>query len=166
MPVAADFARELAAQQASSAVALVSHLLFERLSEEDVAEVQRRLPEAPELQAHYELAPTQTLRETLTLIAGAWLGVPAVLDKTGLTPTQPPDDVHAMARGPLAAGGGFYEADLIAEALGAPGVELDDVAQRARLRLLLRTGAARAQRCISRDRVERMRPERAPRSRG
>lgn len=126
-PVAADFARELLPHQPSSAVSLVSHLLFERLSEEDVAEVQRRLSEAPELQAHYELAPTQALSETLTLIAGAWLDVPAVLAKTGLTSDQPPDDVHAMARGPLAAGGGFYEADLIAEVLERLGVQLDDV---------------------------------------
>lgn len=108
-------------------MAPVSHLLFERLGAEDVAEVQRRLPESPELHAHYAAAPTDGLRETLTLIAGAWLEVPAMVEKTGLTSAQPPEDVHAMARGALAAGGGFYEADLIAEVLAAVGVELDEV---------------------------------------
>jgi SAM-dependent methyltransferase len=128
-PLPSDFARELPPAP-SHEVSPVSRLLFERLSDEDVAEVLRRLPESPELHAHYTAAPTQALRETLTLIAGVWLEVPALIEKTGLTSTQPPESVHAMARGPLAAAGGLYEADLLAQALADAGARLAD-AQRA-----------------------------------
>jgi SAM-dependent methyltransferase len=98
-------------------------MLFERLAAQDVAEVQRRLEhDAPELHPYYTGAPTAALREALILIFGVWLGVPAVLEKTGLTGDQPPQDVHAMARGPLAAAGGLYEADLVVDALASAGV--------------------------------------------
>jgi SAM-dependent methyltransferase len=90
-----------------------------------VAEVEGHLLESPELQAHYVAASTQELRETLTLIAGVWLGVGAVSEKTGLTAAQPPEEVHAMARGPLAAAGGLYEADLLVNALYSAGVKFD-----------------------------------------
>ena len=53
---------------------------------------------------------------TLALVFGVWHGVPAVLEKTGLRPDEPPEDVHAMARGPLAAGGAVYYADMLADA--------------------------------------------------
>jgi SAM-dependent methyltransferase len=105
----------------------VTHLLFERLSPQDVAEVERRLPESPELHAHYAASPTETTREALILRSGVWLGVPAVLEKTGLTSTEPPEDIHAMARGPLAAAGGLYEADLVANALASTGLELAQI---------------------------------------
>ncbi len=126
-PTPADLGREVAPGAFAVERASVSHLLFERLSAQDVAEVERRLPESPELQAHYAAAPTQTVREAVILIAGVWLGVNAVTDKTGLTSAQPPEDVHAMARGPLAAAGGLYEADLIAGALSSVGDELATV---------------------------------------
>jgi len=122
-----DFARELHPHPPALDDSQVSHLLFSRLSDEDVEEIVRRITEVPELHAHYTVAPTRAVRETLTLVAGAWLGVPAVSEKAGLITAQPPEDVHAMARGPLAAGGGFYEADLIAEALSSVGVALSDV---------------------------------------
>ena len=105
----------------------MSHLLFERLSPHDVAEVERRLPESAELHALHAVAPTQAMREALILIAGVWLDVPEITAKTGLTSGQPPEDVHAMARGPLAAGGGLYEADLVADALASVHVELSEV---------------------------------------
>jgi SAM-dependent methyltransferase len=114
----------------------VSHLLFERLTDTDIAEVEGHLLESPELQAHYVAASTPELRETLTLIAGVWLGVGAVSERTGLTAAQPPEEVHAMARGPLAAGGGLYEADLIVDALASVGVEF------ARLRSCLDFGCS------------------------
>jgi SAM-dependent methyltransferase len=101
--------------------------LFERIDSEDIAEVKRRLTESPELQAHYASAPTPALRDALILIYGIWLEVPAVTEKTGLGSAQPPEDVHAMARGPLAAAGGLYEADLVADALASAGIEMDDV---------------------------------------
>jgi SAM-dependent methyltransferase len=46
-----------------------------------------------------------------------------VLERTGLTPAMPPDDVHAMARGAAAAGGSLYYADMVVDALGAAGFE-------------------------------------------
>jgi SAM-dependent methyltransferase len=53
--------------------------------------------------------------------------VPAVLEKTGLRPDQPPEHVHSMARGPLAGGGSLYYADMIAGLLRDVGASLDDV---------------------------------------
>ena len=75
-------------------------------------------------------------------VFGVWHGVPAVLEKTGLRPDAPPEDVHAMARGPLAAGGAIYYADMLAEAL-APRRRRDG-RRRARPRLRLLLGARRA----------------------
>jgi SAM-dependent methyltransferase len=63
----------------------------------------------------------------LTLVLGAHFGVPAVLSKTGLSPDQPPDDVHAMARGPLAGGGALYYADMLTEIWDGLGLSLADV---------------------------------------
>jgi SAM-dependent methyltransferase len=104
-----------------------THLLFERLDPADVTEVERRLPESPELEAHYLGASSQAMREALILRSGVALGVPEILEKTGLPSVEPPEDVHAMARGPLAAGGGLYEADLLVDALASAGVELSEV---------------------------------------
>ena len=56
-------------------------------------------------------------RRWLVLNYGMWLGIPEVIERTGLKPDQPPPDVHAMARGPLAAAGGLGEADLVLAAL-------------------------------------------------
>jgi SAM-dependent methyltransferase len=120
-----DFVRDILPGLLASERASVTHLLFEHLSAADRAEVEQRLEqEAPELQAHYESAPTEPLREALILIYGVWLRVPAVIEKTGMTGDQPPEDVHAMARGPLSAAGGLYEADLVVDALSAAGVEI------------------------------------------
>jgi SAM-dependent methyltransferase len=48
-------------------------------------------------------------------------GVQPVLDRTGLSPASPPEHIHAMGRGPLAAGGSYYYADLVAEGLRLAG---------------------------------------------
>ena len=50
-----------------------------------------------------------------------------MLEKTGLRPDEPPEHVHAMARGPLSSGGGFYEGDMIVEALELAGGSMDAV---------------------------------------
>jgi SAM-dependent methyltransferase len=106
--------------------AAISSLLFKRIDPEDIVEVQRRLAESPELHAHYSSAPTAALREALILIYGVWLEIPGVIEKTGLSSAQPPEDVHAMARGPLAAAGGLYEADLVVDALASANIEVAD----------------------------------------
>jgi glycosyltransferase involved in cell wall biosynthesis/SAM-dependent methyltransferase/GT2 family glycosyltransferase len=103
----------------------VTNRLFERLAPEDVAAVQSRIDE-PEMLAHWNLVDEQHQR-TLALILGAWYEVPAVLEKTGLRPDQPPEDVHAMARGPLSGGGSLYYADMLAELMRGVGSNLDEV---------------------------------------
>jgi SAM-dependent methyltransferase len=101
----------------------VSNLLYNRLTETDVAEVEQRIAEVPELGHHYVAAPTPAVRRFLILTCGLWLEMPKVEEKTGLTPDQPPEEVHAMARGPFAAAGGLYEADLVMGALSSAGVD-------------------------------------------
>jgi SAM-dependent methyltransferase len=46
------------------------------------------------------------------------------MERTGLKPDQPPEGVHAMARGPLAAAGGLGEADLVVDAIRSVGADV------------------------------------------
>src|SRR5262245_31294916 len=103
---AVDFARDLQPGHLAVERSAVSNVLYQRLSQEEVAEVERRLLEAPELMDHYAKVSTTAERSFLILTYGLWLAVEAVSQKTGLTAVQPPEEVHAMARGPLAAAGG------------------------------------------------------------
>jgi SAM-dependent methyltransferase len=121
------FARKLMPGPLGSECGRSTNLLYERLSAADVAEIEGRLEEVDELRAHYRSAADETTRRHVILAAGIWLGVPAATEKTGLNAAQPPDDVHAMARGPIAAGGGLYEADLVIDALSSAGVEMASV---------------------------------------
>jgi SAM-dependent methyltransferase len=121
-----DFTRELDSGLLATERSTVSNLLYERLGQRDVTEVERHLAQAPELDRHYAGAPAEW-RAFLVLAYGIWLDVPNVREKTGLLPVQPPEEVHAMARGPLAAAGGIYEADLIVDALASVGVEMSAV---------------------------------------
>jgi SAM-dependent methyltransferase len=95
----------------------VTDLLFARLSDEDVAEIERRgADDMPETSDALE-------RRRLLLSLGVHHRVTGVLERTGLTPAEPPEGVHSMSRGPLAAGGSPYYADLVAdgfETAGAP----------------------------------------------
>lgn len=97
-------------------------LLLSRLSAEDVREIERRLGEHPQMVEVYAAA-TPANRRHLLLHLGIHLLVPAVYEKTGLQLGTPPEDVHAMARGPLAEAGGLHEADLVAAALLSAGVD-------------------------------------------
>jgi SAM-dependent methyltransferase len=56
-------------------------------------------------------------RKALTLAFGLHHDVPGVAAKTGLSPAVPPPEVHAVKRGPRTAGGAYYYADLVVEAL-------------------------------------------------
>jgi len=103
VPVAEAFARP------------VTESLRARLPDADVTSVldalnddERRVWEAAEPAA----------RDDLVLRYGVWHKVPVVLSKTGLVPHEPPESVHAMARGPMAAGGDHYSADFVVESLG------------------------------------------------
>ena len=63
----------------------------------------------------------------MILAFGIWLDVPCVLQKSGLANDQPPEEIHVMARGPIAAAGGLYEADLVFDALASVGVDIAEI---------------------------------------
>ncbi len=97
----------------------VTDLLYERLSPEDVAEVERH--------AGDHLTDVDGAdRRRFILHLGVHHGVPGVLERTGLTQAMPPQDVHAMARGPLATGGSTYYADLVVDALESTGSQVTE----------------------------------------
>ena len=95
--------------------------IFERLAPEDVAAIERRLePDQRDLLG----AGGDLDRRRALLALGVHHRVPEVAAKTGLSGAEPPPDVHAMGRGPLAAGGTAYYADLVADAARRGGTEL------------------------------------------
>jgi SAM-dependent methyltransferase len=103
----------------------VSARLYGRLRPEDVAGVAAVL--TPEERAMWEAwAPER--RQLMTLAFGVHHGVEGVLERTGLSRAMPPEGVHAMARDALSAGGGYWYADLIGDALRAAGADLAGVA--------------------------------------
>ena len=101
-----------------------SELLVARLAPEDVAAVEAVL-EGTE-RAYWDQVD-ELGRKQLTVVYGVWHRIPAVLEKTGLRAEMPPEDVHSMARGPLAAGGAVYYADLLGAAMRRVGADLGDV---------------------------------------
>jgi SAM-dependent methyltransferase len=130
------FARELELGGLAIERASTTNALFERLSEEDVAEIEQKIAESPELRelraslrelgASFGKA-TSDVNRHLVLSAGVYLKVPAALAKTGLSAAEPPEDIHAMSRGPLAAGGGLYDADFIVDALVNAGADIASI---------------------------------------
>ena len=126
-PPPKSFAREVTAIWLAAEGSLATRRLYERLDEEDVAKIELLISETPELAAYYELAPNQLAREQMVLAYGIWLEHPPSTAKTGLPAAQPPEEIHLMARGPLASAGGLYEADFIVDALAGVNVEMADV---------------------------------------
>jgi SAM-dependent methyltransferase len=100
--------------------------LLARLEPGDVAAVEARIAGDPELQALYDEA-RGVHRPRLQLALGMHFGIEGIAERTGLTSAAPPDDIHVMARGPLAAAGGLYEADLVTDALAGVGVDIADL---------------------------------------
>ena len=99
-----------------------SRALIGRLDFGELAEVERRIDADDELAATYRSTTDASVARHMLLAYGTWLGDPALLERTGLTAAQPPAGIHAMAHGPLAAAGGLYEADMVANALASAGV--------------------------------------------
>jgi SAM-dependent methyltransferase len=95
--------------------------LYARLPAGTASLVRSMLP-PEEAKLWDEAAPDECRR--LTLAYGVHHGVPAVLQNTGLSAAVPPEDVHAMSRGSLAAGGSYYYADLMVGASSLGGLEL------------------------------------------
>jgi SAM-dependent methyltransferase len=100
-----------------------TRVLYDRLQAEDILAVEQVIRDTPGAWEHYEDATNDGARRQILLAFGAWLGAEGLLAKTSLSDAQPPDDVHAMARGPLATVGGLYEADLILDALQSASVD-------------------------------------------
>jgi SAM-dependent methyltransferase len=105
----------------------VSTLIYDRLDPAMAAELERRVAAQPELQLPPPDDQDPTERLPLLLSYGMWLEVPGVAEQTGLSEVQPPEEIHTMARGPLAAAGGLYEADMAVDALRAAGGGLEEV---------------------------------------
>jgi SAM-dependent methyltransferase len=94
--------------------------LLDRIDDADARAVVARLE--PQLRSIFDAA-SHVNRQYLTLVFGLFYGIEPVLRKTGLPAAMPSDDVHAMARGALAAGGDFWLADLVVEAALRCGAE-------------------------------------------
>lgn len=124
MIVPPDTTRELQPGLLSTEGNPVTTRLFSRLDETDIAAVEREISRDLHLALQYGAARDDAARQQMILTFGAWVGNQALLEKTGLSSARPPEDVHAMARGPLAAAGGLYEADMVADALASVGADL------------------------------------------
>jgi SAM-dependent methyltransferase len=120
----ARFARTHGVQWLGVEEFLATKRLYERLDEHDVSEIEELIRSDPELAGPYASVPDPGTRQHMVLGYGIWLGHSSATEKTGLRAAQPPEDVHVMARGPSAAAGGLYEADLVANALAGVGVDV------------------------------------------
>lgn len=123
----ARFARELAPGPLRVERPVSTDTLYERLGSDDIAQIEERIAATDGLRDLYAATSNEPTRRHLLLAFGLWLGVQSVSEKTGLPLAQPPEEIHSMARGPTAAAGGLYEADLILSALASSGVEAAEV---------------------------------------
>lgn len=122
-----DFGRELPTGRFAKDGQPVTDLLYERLDPAVVSKVERRVAGLPDLDEKWIVARADPEhRRRLVLQFGIWLGVLGLAEQTGLSFAQPPEHVHSMARGPMAAAGGLYEADLVVAALASAGVAIED----------------------------------------
>jgi SAM-dependent methyltransferase len=128
-PPAPEFGRVLGPAELPPNCQPVTMRLYDRLTDQDVAEVIRRAGAAPELADSPAIGTDLAVRRWLVLAYGTWLKVPGVLERTGLSPDQPPEDVHAMSRGPIAAAGGLGEVDMLVEALAGAGMDLESATE-------------------------------------
>lgn len=99
----------------------VTDLIGARLAPGDRALVEAALEGSP--RDLHEMSDTAS-RSRLLLNFAAFYGLEDVLGRAGLSAAMPPEDVHAMARGPVAAGGDAYVADLVVSALEDAGFAL------------------------------------------
>ena len=124
----ARFARASGPVGPADEAQIVTRRLFERLTATDVREVEAAIAGDEECRACYANAHDSRDQTFLILAFGQWLKVPAALEKLKLGSEQPPAEVHAMARGPLAAAGAIYVADMVASALAKVGVNIAEAA--------------------------------------
>ena len=98
--------------------------LAARLDPANTAALEARIDADPQLAPIYRSVEDPAVARHLLLAFGAYLGDARLLGATGLSAAQPPAEIHSMAQGPLAAAGGLYEADMVADALASAGVEI------------------------------------------
>ena len=101
----------------------VTDILLARVDKGELEEVERRI--GPDEVALLETAGELDRRRFL-LSFGVHHELPGFVEGAGLRPDAPPSEVHSMGRGPAAAGGSPYYADLVADALRAAGAPLAD----------------------------------------
>src|ERR1700677_593488 len=99
----ARFAREGGVSWLTAEELVATRRLFARLDERDVAQIEELIEGDPDVARIYGLIPDGGTRNQMVLAFGIWLGHRSVSEKTGLPDQQPPEDVHAMVRGPSAA---------------------------------------------------------------
>ena len=100
---------------------LITRALIDRLEDGDRELV---LAAADEEWRAYFHAAGETEKQHLVFHYAAHWDVEPVLSRVGLPRLVPPDEIHAMARGPLAAGGGLWFADVVADAADRTGVPI------------------------------------------
>lgn len=122
-----DFDRDLVPGLLAVENATATRALYERLADQDIAEIEQLIQDTPGAWEHYAGAGDNSARRDVLLALGTWLGSEVLIEKTGLVRAQPPEDVHAMTRGGLSAAGGLYEANLIVDALLGGGVEMSAI---------------------------------------
>ena len=116
-----DFARR-APGALSLRTRAATERLYAKLDARDEAELAARLVDQDLAILNAASGPD---RQALLLTFAVDYGVRAILEKTGLTDAAPPPEVHAMHRGRLSAGGSYYHADLVVDALTGAGAALD-----------------------------------------
>jgi SAM-dependent methyltransferase len=121
--VSSDLVRQLRPGQLAVDGDPVTRTLFDRLDADDVAEIEGRIERDEMSRALHGTVTEDAEMRRLLLHLGVSLGVGAAHEKTGLLTALPPEDVHAMARGPMAAAGALYEADMVVSALLSAGVD-------------------------------------------
>ncbi|UTI65079.1 class I SAM-dependent methyltransferase [Paraconexibacter antarcticus] len=99
----------------------VSDALYARLSPAHVAALEEAI-EGDVATLWADLAPDD--RRRLLVSVAAFYRQEEALATMGLTAAEPPPEVHAMARGPLATGGDLGMADFVVQTLLDAGVEL------------------------------------------
>ncbi len=103
--------------------AIVSDLIWARLTQEDIAAVEAVMEGDP---ADLWEQSDETARRRLALNYIAYYHQWEALERTGVRHEMPPDEVHAMARGALAAGGDPFLADLVFEAVFTAGLTVPE----------------------------------------
>ncbi len=122
-----QFERQLRPGRLGVEAATVTEVLYGRLSEQEVAAAEQRIREEPGAWEHYFGEAARVESHDVLLALAVSFGCEAVIERTGLPQGQPPDDVHAMARGALNGAGGLYEANMVVDALLSAGGALSDV---------------------------------------